>query len=155
MAADFLGLFRTYVLEQLRRELGPGRGHLVSPGNVAWVLTVPAMWDARAKGSMRDAAVRAGFARKEDPPEQLVIALVGGWVGMIFMATSALPPPPPLPFPLPTVLCLSSYRIGLPLHRLMVYQGDLPGGSSSLFRNQDCSTLIWSCCARRTTASYQ
>ena len=115
-------MFRTYVLEQLRRELGPGRGHLVSPGNVAWVLTVPAMWDARAKGSVRDAAVRAGFARKEDPPEQLVIALVGEWVGLVFIAMSALSRSAS-----PThQSCASPYRIGLPLHRSLVYQGDPP-----------------------------
>jgi len=75
--ADFLDLFRVYILEQLRRELGPDKGHLTSRGNINWVLTVPAMWDARSKGAMRDAAIRAGFVRKEDPPEQLVIALVG------------------------------------------------------------------------------
>ena len=75
--ADFLDLFRVYIIEQLRRELGPGKGHLTATGSINWVVTVPAMWDARAKGAMRDAAIRAGFIRKEDPPEQLVIALVG------------------------------------------------------------------------------
>ena len=75
--ADYLDLFRVYILEQLRRELGPGKGHLTSNGNICWVITVPAMWDAKSKGAMRDAAISAGFARKDDPPVQLVIALVG------------------------------------------------------------------------------
>jgi hypothetical protein len=74
--ADFLSLFRAHVLDQLRRDVGPGREHLITPGNITWVLTVPAMWDARAKGAMRDAAVRSGLAKRDALPDELVIALV-------------------------------------------------------------------------------
>ena len=88
--ADFLSLFRAHTLEQLRRELGPGREHLTSPGNITWVLTVPAMWDARAKGAMRDAAVRAGLATRDAPPDELVIALVSLTPCLSCAAESAL-----------------------------------------------------------------
>ncbi|XP_048588756.1 heat shock 70 kDa protein 12A [Nematostella vectensis] len=42
--------------------------------DVAWVLTVPAIWEPAAKEFMREAAYIAGLASQEDP-EQLLIAL--------------------------------------------------------------------------------
>ena len=44
LIADFLSLFKKYVVTALRSELGPGSGHLLAPGAITWVLTVPALW---------------------------------------------------------------------------------------------------------------
>jgi hypothetical protein len=40
----------------------------VAPADVAWVVTVPAIWDDEAKALMREASVRAGIVRAEGAP---------------------------------------------------------------------------------------
>ncbi len=42
--ADYLTLFRRYTMDALRQELGPGSSHIIAPGSITWVITVPAMW---------------------------------------------------------------------------------------------------------------
>eukprot|EP00798_Chlamydomonas_sp_ICE-L_P030760 gene30760-35798_t len=56
VAADFLGMFRRYIIQYLR-EHGLPNGQ----EQVAWCLTVPAIWSEASKVKMRQAAVRAGL----------------------------------------------------------------------------------------------
>eukprot|EP00118_Oscarella_pearsei_P014366 m.122707 g.122707 ORF g.122707 m.122707 type:complete len:572 (+) comp37797_c0_seq1:24-1739(+) len=46
----------------------------VNPGDVTWVVTVPAIWNDAAKQIMREAAYEAGLTSR-DQPDRLVIAL--------------------------------------------------------------------------------
>eukprot|EP00798_Chlamydomonas_sp_ICE-L_P031956 gene31956-33742_t len=56
VAGDFLGIFRQYIIQCLGEHDVPN-GH----EQIAWCLTVPAMWSEASKEKMRRAALRAGL----------------------------------------------------------------------------------------------
>ncbi|XP_038070790.1 uncharacterized protein LOC119739788 [Patiria miniata] len=66
-----LCFFRGHAMEELCDQSNDGR---FDPGDIRWVLTVPAIWKQPAKQFMREAAYRAGIASPSFP-EQLLIAL--------------------------------------------------------------------------------
>ncbi|XP_022080725.1 uncharacterized protein LOC110973860 isoform X2 [Acanthaster planci] len=66
-----LRFFREHAVEELCDQSNDGR---FDPGEIRWVLTVPAIWKQPAKQFMREAAYRAGLASPSFP-EQLLIAL--------------------------------------------------------------------------------
>ncbi|XP_033632868.1 uncharacterized protein LOC117294526 isoform X1 [Asterias rubens] len=66
-----LRFFREHAMEELCDQSNDGK---FDPGDIRWVLTVPAIWKQPAKQFMRRAAYRAGIA-SSSCPEQLLIAL--------------------------------------------------------------------------------
>ncbi|EFJ45276.1 hypothetical protein VOLCADRAFT_94501 [Volvox carteri f. nagariensis] len=62
--ADYLGEMRKYIRDQLRRSAGITSS--LTSSEVAWCLTVPAIWSDAAKARMREAAHRAGMTVRMD-----------------------------------------------------------------------------------------
>lgn len=60
VAADFLGLLKNHVLEDMTRRYGSA---MIERTEIEWILTVPAVWSDTAKDATLQAAQMAGFGR--------------------------------------------------------------------------------------------
>ncbi|KAI8081779.1 uncharacterized protein BX664DRAFT_286040 [Halteromyces radiatus] len=67
--ADYLQALHEHVLDDMTR----GFAKNYHPDTFRYCLTVPAMWSDQAKNSMRQAAVRAGLVKPNDPPDRLLL----------------------------------------------------------------------------------
>lgn len=82
----------TFIHDEALSRIAPRFGNLgVNPRMIAWVLTVPAIWDDEAKRFMREAAMRAGMITKIDSA-RLLLALEpeGAVVASLFEAAPAV-----------------------------------------------------------------
>merc|ERR1719461_972141 len=61
-----------YMMEHALAKINGEQGAVWQPSDILWILTVPAIWDNKAKQVMRKAAERAGMCRKS---KQLRLAL--------------------------------------------------------------------------------
>ncbi|KAL0095366.1 hypothetical protein J3Q64DRAFT_1632028, partial [Phycomyces blakesleeanus] len=67
--SDYLREFHAYVHKQLKRELCT----LYGTSKFRYCLTVPAIWDDKAKATMREAAILAGIVDRSDHPGRLML----------------------------------------------------------------------------------
>ncbi|CAG0894447.1 unnamed protein product [Darwinula stevensoni] len=73
-AIEVFSLALEYFKDHALREISDHTGTTLEPGDVRWVVTVPAIWRQPAKQLMREAAYKAGMTTP-DHPERLLIAL--------------------------------------------------------------------------------
>ncbi|OAD73786.1 hypothetical protein PHYBLDRAFT_145256 [Phycomyces blakesleeanus NRRL 1555(-)] len=67
--ADYLRAFYKHVHEQFQTRLGA----VYDTSKFRYCLTVPAIWDDRAKATMREAAIIAGIVSRSDHPDRLML----------------------------------------------------------------------------------
>ncbi|KAL0083644.1 hypothetical protein J3Q64DRAFT_1641945 [Phycomyces blakesleeanus] len=67
--ADYLRAFYKHVHEQFQTKLGA----VYDNSKFRYCLTVPAIWDDRAKATMREAAIIAGIVSRSDHPDRLML----------------------------------------------------------------------------------
>ncbi|KAF9434409.1 hypothetical protein BGZ76_008076 [Entomortierella beljakovae] len=67
--SDYLGKFHSHVVKEAMKNFGS----TYDQSHIQYCLTVPAMWSDRAKHVMRQAAVRGGLIKEDDPAHRLII----------------------------------------------------------------------------------
>ncbi|KAF9907836.1 hypothetical protein BX616_000313 [Lobosporangium transversale] len=67
--SDYLGKFHSHVVKEAMKNFGS----TYDQSHIQYCLTVPAMWSDRAKHVMRQAAIRAGLIKEDDPAHRLII----------------------------------------------------------------------------------
>ncbi|RUS24240.1 hypothetical protein BC938DRAFT_473898, partial [Jimgerdemannia flammicorona] len=70
--SDYLRVLHQFFLEYMERRYG----RMYNNTNVMWILTVPAMWNERAKQLMSDSAVQAGIISAQDANDRLRFRIV-------------------------------------------------------------------------------
>ncbi|KAI9015299.1 hypothetical protein CLU79DRAFT_707698 [Phycomyces nitens] len=66
---DYLREFNNHVHKELKNKLGA----IYHASKFRYCLTVPAIWDDKAKSIMREAAILAGIVKRNDHPDRLVL----------------------------------------------------------------------------------
>ncbi|OAD73785.1 hypothetical protein PHYBLDRAFT_145255 [Phycomyces blakesleeanus NRRL 1555(-)] len=67
--SDYLCELYSYIHSSFKNSLGV----VYNPSKFRYCLTVPAMWDDKAKRVMREAAILAGIVRRSDHPDRLIL----------------------------------------------------------------------------------
>ncbi|KAG0241529.1 hypothetical protein BGW41_005838 [Actinomortierella wolfii] len=68
--SEYLRALHGHAINEIMKNAG---GALISPHQIQYCLTVPAMWTDAAKGIMRQTAIDAGLITAQDPPHRLLL----------------------------------------------------------------------------------